>query len=79
MHEKDSDSTPNNLSTTEDDYASVTVIAKLATGDTKGKLADTGVASILTFGIGSSLLIAAIAIEEMRNRMSYQGADDEDD
>jgi uncharacterized repeat protein (TIGR01451 family) len=78
MLEDDIDSTPNNLNTSEDDYASVTLIAKLA-ADQKGKLADTGVASILTFGIGSSLLIAAIAIEEMRGRMSYRALDDDED
>lgn len=78
MHEKDVDSTPNNLVTTEDDYASVTVIAKLQ-GDQKGMLADTGVASILTFGVGSGLLIAAIAIEEMRGRMGYRSAEEDDD
>jgi len=78
MREKDSDSTPNNLNTSEDDYASVTVIAKLATAE-KPQLADTGVASILTFGIGSSLLIAAIAIEEMRGRMSYRDLEDDED
>jgi uncharacterized repeat protein (TIGR01451 family) len=78
MHEHDIDSTPNNLVTTEDDYASVTLIAKLS-GDQKGALADTGVASILTFGIGSSLLIAAIAIEEMRGRMSYRDLEDDED
>lgn len=78
MQEHDIDSTPNNLNTTEDDYASVTLIAKLS-GDQKGALADTGVASILTFGIGSSLLIAAIAIEEMRGRMSYRDLEDDED
>lgn len=78
MREKDSDSTPNNLNTSEDDYASVTVIAKLSTTE-KPQLADTGVASILTFGIGSSLLIAAIAIEEMRGRMSYRDLEDDED
>lgn len=78
MQEHDIDSTPNNLNTSEDDYASVTLIAKIS-GDQKGALADTGVASILTFGIGSSLLIAAIAIEEMRGRMSYRDLEDEDD
>ena len=78
MQEHDIDSTPNNLNTSEDDYASVTLIAKLS-GDQKGALADTGVASILTFGIGSSLLIAAIAIEEMRGRMSYRDLEDDED
>ncbi len=78
MREKDVDSTPNNLNTSEDDYASVTLIAKL-NGDQKGALAETGVASILTFGIGSSLLIAAIAIEEMRGRMSYRDLEDDED
>jgi uncharacterized repeat protein (TIGR01451 family) len=78
MQEHDIDSTPNNLNTSEDDYASVTLIAKLS-GEQKGALADTGVASILTFGIGSSLLIAAIAIEEMRGRMSYRDLEDDED
>lgn len=78
MQEKDSDSTPNNLSTSEDDLSSVTLSANPDNTDTP-KLAETGVASILTFGIGSSLLIAAIAIEEMRARVGSRDSDEEDD
>ncbi len=75
-YEKDSDSTPNNLSTAEDDYSVTTFLAKLVGGD-GGRLADTGVASVLAFGVGSSLLIAAIAIEEMRSRVGYVDEDDD--
>lgn len=78
LQERDADSTPNNLNTSEDDFASLTLSA-MSTGENTPKLAETGVASILTFGIGSSLLIAAIAIEEMRARTGYRDRDDEDD
>ncbi len=78
IQEKDADSTPNNLNTSEDDFASVTLSA-MSIGENTPKLAETGVASILTFGIGSSLLIAAIAIEEMRARTGYRENDDEED
>lgn len=82
MSQGDSNSTPNNLVETEDDYASVALITKTevtAKGADTPKLADTGIATTLTFGIGSSLLIAAIAIEELRGRTGVVNQNDEDD
>ena len=80
MSEKNSNSTPNNLVTTEDDYASTTIIPKLnnVASEQKNELANTGVASMLTFGFGSSLLVAAIAIEELRSRVRFN-QDEEDE
>ncbi|MFO0704193.1 MAG: DUF11 domain-containing protein [Patescibacteria group bacterium] len=81
MTEKDIDSTPNNLNPSEDDYGAVTVIpvTQIAT-DTKGqaKLADTGVATTITFGLGSLLLIAAIALEEMRSKVKLYNYDEDE-
>jgi len=83
MYERDRDSTPNNLVTTEDDYAAVTIIPKTElASESKGgeRLADTGVATSITFALGSSLLIAAIALEEMRGKVKLYGrVEDEDD
>jgi hypothetical protein len=82
MSQIDIDSTPNNLVESEDDYASVSINVRggavASSGDmNKGgeRLADTGVATMLAFGLGSGLLIAAIALEEIRGKMMY----DEDD
>lgn len=76
MYEQDTDSTPNNLDEAEDDYGSVTVIPIVqvaAEGTSEPQLADTGVATSITFAVGSLLLIAAIGLEEMRGRVNRYG------
>lgn len=78
LYETDIDSTPNNLVATEDDYASVTIIPLVEiAAESTPQLANTGVATTITFALGSGLLIAAIALEEMRGRMRGKWGEEE--
>jgi hypothetical protein len=84
MNEKDRDSSVNNLNSSEDDYSAVTIIPKTnaEVSESKGgqnRLADTGVATAIAFGVGSVLLISAIALEEMRGKMRLFKRDHKDD
>lgn len=84
-YEPDIDSVSNNLITTEDDYSSL-AISPRSDSEVQGisdevqsaQLANTGVSTMLAFGLGAGLMVTALVIEEMRVKVGVCSSEDEE-